>query len=98
MTSLPSHHSASNFTGAALMPRWCCSWGWPVDELVQLVHPAVGDDALHLVRIGDVHERIAVDQHEVGELARLDRAAGEAKSLGGIDRRRLQRLVRGHAR
>ena len=35
---------------------------------MQLVHPAVGDDALDLVRVGDVRERIAVDQHEVGKL------------------------------
>src|SRR4029453_3399672 len=56
-----------------------------------LDHPL---DAAHVLKHGDVVERVAVDEDEVGLLALLDRAnlPREPQGLGGLARHRLQRL------
>ena len=36
-----------------------------IQQLILVIETSVGDDALHLVRVGDVRQRIALDDDEV---------------------------------
>ena len=56
------------------------------DQLRHIVGAAVRDDFLHLVGVGNVRERIAIDHDHVGELAGLDRAAVVIERLRRIHR------------
>ena len=72
-----------------------------VDRLVTAFdYLAPRHDELDLLEHRHVGQRIAGDRDDVGALARLDRPdfARQAEEVGGVDRRRLQRLDRRHAK
>jgi len=62
--------------------------------------PSVSNDRVYFSRVGDIRERVRVDQDEVGQLSLLDRPQifFAMHEEGGIDRRRLEGLERRHAR
>ena len=65
-------------------PRAVAARGTTTNQLGRIVDAAVRNHALHLVRIRDIVERIARDDDDVGQFARLDGA--------GIEPERLRRI------
>src|SRR5437016_2026711 len=68
---------------------------WPSsDEIVPRMHASIRDDLLHAPRRVDVAKRVSVDDHQIGEVARLDRTRVEIERGRWIHRCGFERLVR----
>ncbi len=79
--SLDTSVETAGWRACATLSLACLIAGGAVEQIVQLVEPAIGDHALHFVRIGDIFERVAVDDHDVGQFAGFDAAGIEVRAL-----------------